>query len=176
MRLVPTPLAGAFVIELEPRGDERGFFARAFDRDVFAAHGLDGAVAQCNVSFNERRGTLRGMHYQVEPHAETKLVRCTAGAIHDVIVDLRDDSPTRAKWFAVELSAADHRALYVPKGFAHGYQTLTDGAEVYYQVSAPYSPEHERGVRWNDPAFAIAWPIAEPIVSAKDAGLPDYRP
>lgn len=176
MRLVPTPLAGAFVIELEPRADERGFFARAFDRDVFAAHGLDGAVAQCNVSVNERRGTLRGMHYQVEPHAEVKVVRCTAGAVHDVIVDLRADSPTRAKWFAIELSAANHRALYVPKGFAHGYQTLADGAEVFYQVSSAYSPEHERGVRWNDPAFAIAWPIAEPIISAKDASLPDYRP
>lgn len=176
MRFVPTPLEGACLIEIEPRTDERGFFARAFDRDELAAHGLDGAVAQCNLSFNARRGTLRGMHYQLEPRSETKIVRCIAGAIFDVIVDLRGGSRTRGKWFGVELSADNRRALYVPKGFAHGYETLSDAAEIYYQVSEFYTPDLERGVRWNDPAFAIAWPIAEPIVSPKDAAYPDWRP
>lgn len=176
MRFVPTPLEGAFVIEIEPRTDDRGFFARVFDRDELAARGLDGGVAQCNLSFNARRGTLRGMHYQLAPRAETKLVRCIAGAIYDVIVDLRPGTKTHARWFGIELSADNRRALYVPKGFAHGYQTLSDAAEIYYQVSEFYSPEHERGVRWNDPAFAIAWPIADPVLSPKDAAFPDYRP
>lgn len=176
MRFVSTPLEGAYLIEIEPRVDERGFFARAFDRDELAAHGLDGAVAQCNLSFNTRRGTLRGMHYQLEPRAETKLVRCIAGAIYDVIVDLRPGSKTHARWFGVELNSEDRRALYVPKGCAHGYQTLSDAAEIYYQVSEPYAPELERGVRWNDPAFGIVWPLADPVVSPKDAALPDYRP
>lgn len=175
MRFVSTPLDGAYVIELEPRSDERGFFARAFDREEFRAHGLDPDVVQCNISFNLRRGILRGMHYQLPPKAEAKLVRCVAGAIYDVIVDLRPGSPTHARWFGVELDARDRRALYVPKGFAHGYETLSDEAEVHYQVSEFYTPEQERGVRWNDPAFGIAWPIGEPILSAKDAAYPDYR-
>jgi dTDP-4-dehydrorhamnose 3,5-epimerase len=172
MKFVATPLAGAFVIELEELGDERGFFARSFCGREFRAHGLDAAVAQCNVSFNRKRGTLRGLHYQAEPHAEAKLVRCTRGAIWDVIVDLRPGSATVRRWFAAELSAENRRALYAPAGFAHGFQTLADDSEVLYQMSESYHAELARGVRWNDPGLAVPWPIAQPIVSERDRALP----
>jgi dTDP-4-dehydrorhamnose 3,5-epimerase len=169
-----TKLPGAFVIDLEPRGDARGFFARAFCQREFAEHGLMTTVAQTNVSFSQHAGTLRGMHYQAGPYAEAKLVRCTRGAIFDVIVDLRPESPAHRCWFGAELSAANHRLLYVPEGFAHGFITLEDEVEVTYQVSQFYTPEAERGVRWDDPAFAIGWPRPVSVISDKDSRWPDY--
>lgn len=174
MRFTETPLAGAFVVEVEERRDERGFFARSYCALEFEAHGIAMPVAQCNVSFNHRRGTVRGMHFQIAPAAECKLVRCTRGAIQDVIVDLRQESPTRGRWFGVELSADNHRGLYIPDGFAHGFQTLTDDAEVFYQMSEFFSPDHARGVRWNDPAFGIMWPLEVTSISEKDQIYPDY--
>ena len=176
MIFTETPLAGAFVIALEPREDERGFFARAFCKNELAEHGLPNEIVQANLSFNHRRGTLRGMHMQAPPHGEDKMVRCIAGAIWDAIVDLRPGSPTYLKWFGVELSAANRLMLYVPKGFAHGYQSLTDGSEVLYMVTQFYTPGAERGLRWNDPAFGIPWPVGDPILSPKDAVAPDFTP
>ncbi|MBI3514659.1 MAG: dTDP-4-dehydrorhamnose 3,5-epimerase [Proteobacteria bacterium] len=176
MRFVATPLAGAVVIELEPSRDERGFFARAFCRDTFLAAGLPGEFVQTSVSHNIRRGTLRGMHFQAPPHEEPKLVRCSRGGAHDVIVDLRRDSATHGRWFAVELSADNRRTLYVPPGFAHGFQTLADDTEILYAMAVAYVPEAARGVRWNDPAFGITWPIMPPVMSERDAAYPDYRP
>lgn len=175
MRITPLGLDGAFVVEAEPQADERGLFARTFCRDTFRAQGLHGDFVQCNSSYNRRRGTLRGLHFQAAPHEEIKLVRCTQGAIFDVAVDLRPDSATFCRWRAVELSADNRRALYVPAGFAHGFQTLTDEAEVFYQMSAAYVPDLARGVRWNDPAFAIAWPVEPPILSGRDAAFPDVN-
>jgi dTDP-4-dehydrorhamnose 3,5-epimerase len=169
-----TELRDAFVVDLERREDERGFFARAWCANEFADAGLSTRLVQCNVSFNRHRGTLRGMHYQVAPHAEVKLVRCTRGAVYDVIADLRPDSPTYLRWIGVELTAENRTAIYVPEGFAHGYQTLVDETETYYQVSVPHAPSAERGVRWDDPALAIEWPFPDPILSAKDAAWPDY--
>jgi dTDP-4-dehydrorhamnose 3,5-epimerase len=175
MRISETALAGAFLIEIQPHADARGFFARTFCRETFQAAGLPGEFVQASVSFNLRRGTLRGMHYQAAPHEEPKLVRCTQGAIHDVIVDLRPESPSHRRWIAVELSAENRRALYVPPGFAHGFQTLAENTEILYQMATPYVGEAGRGVRWDDPAFGIAWPIASPFLSERDAGYPDYR-
>lgn len=172
MKFVETPLAGAFVVELESLTDERGMFARSFCRQEFRERGLDPAVAQCNVSYNAKRGTLRGLHYQAPPHEEAKLVRCTRGAIWDVIVDLREASPTRLRWHSVELTENNRSALYIPRGFAHGFQTLAAEAEVLYQMSELYHPECARGIRWNDPALGIRWPLADPIVSERDRGLP----
>lgn len=174
MILRPTKIAGAVVIEPELVADERGFFARTFSRDEFIAAGLDGDVTQCSVSYNQRSGTLRGLHYQAEPHAEAKLVRCTQGAIYDVVVDLRPESSTFCDWVAVELSAANRLGLFVPKGLAHGFQTLTSASEVYYQISVRYEPGAARGVRWNDPRFSIEWPAAERIISARDQVFPDF--
>jgi dTDP-4-dehydrorhamnose 3,5-epimerase len=179
MILRETPLAGAFVVEIESLVDERGHFARTFDAELFAEHGLDAHVAQCNTSFSERAGTLRGMHYQQEPHGEAKLVRVTLGAVHDVIVDLREGSPTRGQWFAIELSAENNRSLYIPVSFAHGFQSLLAHSEVHYQMSSPYVAEAARGVRWDDPAFAIDWPAppaGERIVSERDRSYPDFIP
>ena len=172
MLFTESPLPGAFVIDLQQRSDERGFFARSFCAAEFEAHGLTPAVAQCNLSFNHRRGTLRGMHYQTAPATEAKLVRCTRGAIYDVIVDLRPHSPTYMRHFGVELSEENRRALYVPEMFAHGYQALTDGAEVAYQVSQAYTPGCERGLRYDDPTLGIAWPIAVTTISEKDRTWP----
>ena len=172
MILTTTELAGPVVVELELRQDERGFFARSFDREQFAAAGLEPVVEQCNVSFNHRAGTLRGMHYQVAPAMEAKLVRCTAGAVLDVVVDVRPGSPTYLRSVAVELSAANRRALYVPPMFAHGYQTLVDGAEVTYQVSEAYTPGTERGLRHDDPLLGLSWPLPVSAISAKDAAWP----
>ncbi|HYA34877.1 MAG TPA: dTDP-4-dehydrorhamnose 3,5-epimerase [Candidatus Binataceae bacterium] len=175
MRFIETPLKGAFVVELEPRSDERGFFARAFCREEFLAHGLNPAVMQCNVSFNPVRGTLRGMHYQIAPAQESKLVRCTRGAIFDAMVDLRPESPTYLRWFGIELTAVGHTMIYVPEGFAHGYLSLVDDTEVFYQVSEFYRPDHERGARWNDPSFGIKWPFEPIVISNKDRSHPDFQ-
>jgi len=172
VRFEQTPLIGGFTIDLERLEDDRGFFARSFCQEEFLARGLDPVVAQCSVSFNARRGTLRGLHYQAKPHEEAKLVRCTRGAIWDVIVDLREQSATRYHWHAAELTADNRRALYVPRGFAHGFQTLTDDSEVFYQMSEFYHPECARGIRWNDPILAIPWPVADPIVSPRDRKFP----
>lgn len=166
------PLAGAFLIEPERIGDERGFFARTWCREEFEARGLSAEIVQCNLSFNKKKGTLRGMHYQAPPHEEVKIVRCTMGAIYDVIIDLRPGSPTRRKRAALELTAENHIMLYVPKGFAHGFQTLEDNTEVFYQMSEYYHPESARGVRWDDPVFGIRWPQANPILSDRDRSHP----
>src|SRR6266487_3389064 len=160
MIFIETTLKGAFIIEPERLEDERGFFARSFCRKEFEDHGLNPNLVQCSISFNKKKGTLRGMHYQISPHAEAKLVRCTMGAIYDVIIDLRPHLPTFKQWIAVELTAENRQMLYIPEGFAHGFQTLTDNTEVYYQMSQFYYPEYSRGVRWDDPAFGIVWPEA----------------
>jgi dTDP-4-dehydrorhamnose 3,5-epimerase len=168
LKFAPTPLAGAFLIELERIEDERGFFARSFCREEFRKHGLDPAIAQCNVSWNRRRGSLRGLHYQAAPHEEVKVVRCTRGAIWDVIVDLRPTSPTQWRWHALELNADNRLAFYVPAGFAHGFQTLADDSEVLYQMSESYFPDRARGVRWDDPKLDIRWPLPDPVLSPRD--------
>ena len=172
MIFTESALRGAFTIEMHRAQDERGFFARSFSAEEFAARGLPAEMPQSSVSYNLRKGTLRGLHYQVSPHGEDKLVRCTAGAIFDVIVDLRGGSPTQHRWFATELTADNRRALFVPKGFAHGFVTLRDDTEVLYMISTPYVPGAERGLRWNDPALAIEWPIEPMVMSARDAALP----
>lgn len=176
MVFVELELPGAYLVEAERLEDERGFFARVFSADEFARRGLRQLFPQCSVSYNARAGTLRGLHYQAAPHEEAKLVRCTAGAIYDVIVDLRPESETFGRWVAVELTAESRRTLYVPEGMAHGFQTLVDGSEVFYQISAPYEPASARGVRWDDPALAIRWPpAAERIISERDRGFPGLR-
>jgi dTDP-4-dehydrorhamnose 3,5-epimerase len=176
MRFVETPLPGAWVIELDLLGDERGWFARTFDHDQFEQRGLEPAIVQCNASFNAKCDTLRGMHYQAEPHGEAKLVRCVRGAIFDVAVDLRADSPTYCGWYSVELSADNRRSFYMPAGLAHGFQTLVDDCEVLYQMGHRYVPEAADGVRWDDPAFGIVWPgpSGKRILSEKDRGYPDF--
>lgn len=170
----PLPLAGACLIELQPQADDRGSFMRTFCRDEFAGHGLDPACAQSSVSRNTLRGTLRGMHFQADPHAECKLVRCSRGRLFDVIVDLRQGSPTRGRWHGTELDADRPLALYVPAGFAHGFLTLEDNTEVSYQISVPYRPEAARGFRWDDPGVAIAWPEAPRHLSERDRQLPAF--
>ncbi len=172
MIFTETKLAGAFIIEPEKRKDERGFFARTFCAREFESHGLKPTVAQCNISYSKKKGTLRGMHYQAAPAAEAKLVRCTNGAIHDVIIDMRPDSPTYLEYFAIQLTAGNRRALYIPELFAHGLQTLTDDAEVFYQMSEFHIPGHERGQRYNDPAFNIEWPLTVAEINARDASWP----
>jgi dTDP-4-dehydrorhamnose 3,5-epimerase len=172
MRFVPTELPGAFVIELEPHGDERGHFARTFCAREFAEQGLATCFVQCSTSYNHRAGTIRGMHWQAEPHAEAKLVRCTAGAIFDVILDLRPGSATRGCWLGVQLSAGSRRMLYVPEGFAHGFQTLRDGTEVAYQMSAWHEPAAARGFRFDDPRIRIPWPLPPAAVAKRDRELP----
>jgi dTDP-4-dehydrorhamnose 3,5-epimerase len=167
-----TPIDGVAVIDLDLRSDDRGFFARTFCIEEFGAAGLQTAVEQCNLSFNHRAGTLRGMHFQIAPHPEAKLVRCISGAIVDIIVDMRPDSPTRLQHVAVELSAENRRALYVPPYFAHGYQTLVDDAEVMYQVSGSYEPAAERGLRHDDPDLGLEWPLPVSMISEKDASWP----
>ena len=169
MIFAETKLKGAYVIEPERLEDERGFFARTFGHEEFAAHGLRNRFVQCSISFNQKKGTLRGMHYQVAPYEEAKLVRCTMGAIYDVIIDLRSGSPTFKQWVAVELTAQNRNMLYVPEGLAHGFQSLEDDTEVFYQISEFYHPESARGIRWDDPALAIEWPAErERIVSLED--------
>ena len=175
MRFTETPIEGAMVIDLEEIGDDRGYFARTYCAAEFAQHGLGTMVAQANMSYNRRRGTLRGMHYQVHPAEETKLVRCPRGAIYDVIVDMRPGSPSYLTHFGVELSADNHRALYVPGMCAHGFQTLADDTEVSYQVGAFYTPASERGARFDDPAFGIEWPLPVSVISEKDRTWPTLR-
>lgn len=172
MQFEPTPIDGAFVIRPDRFEDDRGFFARTYAEEPFAARGLNTHWPQCNISFNRRRGTLRGLHWQEDPHGEVKLVRCVRGALHDVAVDLRPDSPTYLKTAAVELDADSAVAFYIPVGCAHGFQTLSDDTEVFYQMGAVYRPEAARGLRYDDPAFAIPWPVPDPILSDKDRALP----
>jgi len=175
MIIETTRLADARLIELEPRTDERGFFARTWCRRELAEQGLDTEIAQESLSYNQRAGTLRGLHFQKPPHEETKIVRCVRGAIFDVIVDLRPDSPTFKQWQGFELSAGNHRALYIPKGFAHGFQSLVDQTEVLYQISAFYVPEASAGYRYNDPAFGISWPLPLGTASERDLNWPDFQ-
>lgn len=170
-----TGLPGAYVVDLEPHADERGFFARAWCQREFEARGLTAQVVQCSISYNKRRGTLRGMHYQAPPHEEVKLVRCTRGCIYDVIIDLRSDSPTYKQHFGIELGEQNRTMLYVPEGFAHGFLTLEDDTEVFYQMSAFYAPESARGVRWNDPAFGIEWPATVQNIKDRDQSYPNFE-
>ena len=172
MKFIETELKGAYIIEPERLEDERGFFARTFCQKEFEAQGLNPGLVQCSISHNKRKGTIRGMHYQVAPMAETRLVRCTKGAIYDVIIDLRTGSPTYCQSLAEDLDSENSRMIYIPEGFAHGFQTLEDDTEVFYQMSEFYSPEHARGVRWDDPAFGIRWPLDMKIISKKDKNYP----
>ena len=167
-----TKLSGVFEIRLEPVRDSRGFFARSWCQKEFENRGLDPKVVQCNVSFNKKKGTLRGMHYQAAPNAEAKLVRCSSGSVYDVVIDLRPQSPTFKQWIPVVLRSSDRNMIYVPKGCAHGFLTLEDDTEIFYQMSEFYSAESSRGVRWNDPAFAIKWPLPPAVISERDAGYP----
>lgn len=175
MRFHDTDLAGAYLVELEPFRDQRGFFARSWCPREFADHGLEPKLAQCSISFNHQAGTLRGMHYQAHPYEEVKLVRCTSGVIYDVIIDLRPESPTFKQWVGVTLSAENRLMLYIPKGFAHGFLTLSDDAEVFYQISEFYEPSAGRGVRYNDPAFQIEWPGEVRVISDRDRDYPDFQ-
>ena len=174
MRFEPLSIAGAYLVQPVPIEDERGFFARTWCAEEFAAQGLASELAQCSVSFNCRKGTLRGMHYQAAPYAEAKLVRCAKGAIYDVLLDLRTESPTYCKWIGVTLSDANSLMAYIPEGVAHGFQTLEDNTEVFYQISSPYCPESSHGVRWNDREFGIEWPLNCPILSHRDTNYPDF--
>jgi dTDP-4-dehydrorhamnose 3,5-epimerase len=169
-----TELKGVFIVELERIEDERGFFARTWCRHEFEAQQLNANLVQCSISFNKKKGTLRGLHYQIAPAEEVKLVRCTMGSLYDVVVDLRLHSPTFKRWLAVELTGDNRKMLYIPEGLAHGFQTLKDNTEVLYQVSEFYHPECAKGVRWNDPAFGIHWPLSVQIISARDRQYPDY--
>jgi dTDP-4-dehydrorhamnose 3,5-epimerase len=176
MIFAASPLPGAWVVKIEPRPDERGYFARTFAKDEFERRGLNPNVVQCSISFNPTKGTLRGMHYQADPHGECKLIRCTRGAIFDVLVDLRRDSPTFRRWFGVELTSENRTMLYAPVGVAHGLLTTADNSEVVYQISAPFVPDAARGVRWDDPAFAIKWPSEVIVISERDRSYPDFNP
>jgi dTDP-4-dehydrorhamnose 3,5-epimerase len=176
MRFTPLAVEGAYSIEIERREDHRGFFARTFCEEEFRRHGLDPVITQCNLSWNRARGTLRGIHFQREPHAEAKLVRCTRGAAFDVVVDLRGDSRTRGKWTSLELTADTRNAIYIPAGCGHGFQTLTDDTELFYQMSKSYDVSLADGIHWADPAIGIAWPIVPPIISERDDAFPNLRP
>lgn len=175
MRFTQTALPGVVVIDIERREDERGFFARSWCREELQAHGLNPRLVQCSVSLTRRRGMVRGLHYQVTPHEEAKVVRCGRGAIYDVVLDLRGSGPTFGQWVAVELRAEDYRMVYVPEGCAHGFQTLEDETEVVYQMSESYHPESARGIRWNDPAFHMSWPLELTTISAKDGAYPLFQ-
>jgi len=177
MRFTETILSGVYLIDLDEHADDRGFFSRVWCRREFEQHGLDGNFVQCNGSFSHKAGTLRGLHYQAEPFGEAKLIRCISGRVFDVVVDLRSRSNTCGRWFGAELTQSNRTMMYVPAGCAHGYMTLVDASEVLYPVTAFYAPEAERGVRWDDPAFAIEWPRHLPLtISAKDQNWPDYAP
>lgn len=174
MKFQELNLSGLYLIESDCFEDERGFFARTFCKDEFAKYGVNMHFEQCSFSFNKKKGTLRGMHFQTVPFEEAKLIRCTHGAIYDVLIDLRPESKTFKKWQAIELSEHSLKFLYVPPGFAHGFQTLEDATQVFYQISSKYSPQHSSGVRWNDPAFSINWPLAVSTISKKDQEYPNF--
>lgn len=174
MKFLSTPFRDVYLIEHELIEDSRGFFTRSFCEKEFKQKGLHANFVQCNLSFNKKKATLRGMHYQIEPSAEVKCVRCIRGEVFDVIIDLRPDSPTFGKWESFLLNEDNRYTLYIPKGFAHGFQTLQDNCELYYQMSTPFAPEYARGIRWNDPTFAISWPLALPILSPKDENYSDF--
>ena len=177
MTFTETRIPGVWIIEADVFHDDRGWFARAWMPEEFAARGLDTRIAQCSMTSNHRRTTIRGLHYQSAPYEEVKVVRAIKGAVHDVAVDLRPQSPTYCQWVGVDLTADNRRSLYLPHGVAHGYQTLEDHSDVFFFVSAPYTPAHQRGVRWNDPAFAITWPLGAPeVIHPRDAGYPDFVP
>lgn len=176
MRFTELEIPGSYLVEIEPHHDERGFFARTWCAREFAAQGLEDRLVQCSLSFTRRRGTIRGLHYQAAPHAEAKLIHGLRGVMYDVLVDLRRESPAYGRWTATTLAARDRRLIYVPPGVAHGFQALADDTEVLYQMSEAYAPEAQRGIRWNDPALAVAWPCAEVIVSARDRSYPDFVP
>ncbi|MCA1668795.1 MAG: dTDP-4-dehydrorhamnose 3,5-epimerase [Thermomicrobia bacterium] len=176
MQFTETGLSGAYLIDAERIADERGFFALTWARTDFVARGLNPNLAQCNLSYNHRKGTVRGMHWQAAPHAETKLVRCTRGGIYDVIVDIRTDSPTYLQWVGVELTAENRRALYIPEECAHGFQTLEDDTEVFYMLTEQYTPASARGMRWNDPAINLTWPLDVVVISPRDAAYLDIDP
>ncbi len=175
MIFIKTKLAGSYVIDLEPIEDERGFFVRSWDKKIFQELGLDSGLVQCSVSFNKTRGTLRGMHYQSPPYEESKLVRCTKGSIYDVIIDIRLKSNTFKQWFSIELTSDNYKMLFIPTGFAHGFQTLENNTEVFYQISNYYMPQYSKGIRWNDENFNINWPITDPIISKKDLSFPAFK-
>lgn len=174
MKFLQVPLEGAYLIEMEPIEDDRGFFARTFCRDEMIAHGLNPDVAQCNISYNRRRGTIRGMHYQSAPHEETKIVQCIRGTVYDVIIDLRPLSATYRQWYGVELNDRNRKMLYIPHGFAHGFQTLEDDSEIFYQMGSNYVPEAARGIRWDDPAFRIEWPYKCEEISERDRNFEPF--
>lgn len=175
MKFEKTSLKDAYIIDLEKRGDERGFFARTFCADEFKKHGLNTNFVQCNMSYSKDKYTLRGFHYQIDGAEEAKLIRCTKGAILDIIIDIRPDSPSYGQHISVELTEENHRMLYVPEGFAHSFITLVEDIEVFYMVSEFYTPGKERGIRWNDPSFDIEWPTKDPIISEKDSNWPDFK-
>jgi dTDP-4-dehydrorhamnose 3,5-epimerase len=176
MKITETPIRGAFLIDIEPMGDERGFFGRAFCKNELGKAGLFPDIVQINNSFSRFRGTLRGMHYQLAPRAEDKIVRCIKGSLFDAIIDLREGSETFGEWYGTELSAENRRMIFVPKGFAHGILTLEDDTEIFYLVTEFYSKDHERGIRWNDPRFDVRWPIEPVIISDKDKNHPLFNP
>ena len=177
MIFTETAIPGAWIVDCKKLSDPRGFFARAFCAEEFAQHGLESAFVQANLSGNKLRHTVRGMHMQAEPYGEVKVVRCTRGAVFDVFIDMRPESPSYLKWFGAELTQDSHRMLYIPKGCAHGYQTLCDDSEVFYLVSTPYQPSSERGIRWNDPFVGIEWPeMNHAVISDKDSGWPLIQP
>ena len=175
MNFQPTTIPGVWVIDMDPRFDDRGFFARAWCVEEAVAQGLNPSCNQCSISFNRCRGTLRGMHWQAAPASEAKWIRCTRGAAWDVALDLRPDSPAYGRWTSLEFSANNRRMIYIPEGVAHGFQTLEDDTELFYQISIAYVPELARGVRWNDPAFGISWPIPNPILSDRDRSFADFK-
>ena len=174
MKFIPLKLEGAYLIEPELLTDERGFFARSFCKEEFKDHELAEEYVQCSISFNKKKGTLRGMHFQKVPHEEIKLIRCTRGVIHDVIIDIRKESKTLGQWLGFELSEDNHSMLYIPDGFAHGFITLSDNAEIQYQISTPYNGASAEGIRWNDPSFNISWPLMPQVISERDRNFPDY--
>jgi dTDP-4-dehydrorhamnose 3,5-epimerase len=175
MIFTETKLKGAYVLSIEKLEDERGFFARSWCRREFEKHGLNPQLVQCNISFNSHKGTMRGMHYQVKPYEEAKLIRCTTGSIYDVIVDIRPHSPSYKQYLGIALTPENHKMLYVPEGFAHGFLTLEDNTEVFYQMSEFYAPDHARGFRWNDPVFGIGWPANVQVISDRDRDYPDFN-
>jgi len=177
MKFTELDIAGAFVIEIEPHIDERGFFARTWCSDEFKKHGLNPSIQQCNISYSEQKNTLRGMHYQSPPHSETKVVSCTQGRVYDVILDIRENSPTYGQWSSIVLDANEHKSIYIPGGLAHGFQTLENKCEMRYQMSTEYQANFSKGIRWNDPFFSIQWPKADTrIISSRDTAYPDFKP